>query len=165
MREMKTLMKTLMKTSMNKGLTIIELLGVIIILGILSTVAALAIMKTKKEQDKINYENMIIEIFAGAKNYFSENGTNSVEVSKLNSKGYVSVNNNTLLNSSVVIEQCPDTPLKSVVYIEIDTNTHYNNCGCQGQDGTEILNNTKSKLCSGTNGTDYLKEMPEIPSN
>lgn len=154
----------------NKGLTIIELLAVILLLAIISAIATIAVMSVKREQTKRNNENMILEILAGAKTYFSENGTNSVDVSELNSKGYVSVNNNTLLNSSVGIDIC-DTPLKSAVYIEINRNTHYNNCGCQGQDdtekqdGTTKLNNMNSKLCSGTNGTDYLEEMPVIPNN
>ena len=150
-----------MKTSMNKGLTIIELLGVIIILGILSTVAALAIMKTKKEQDKINYENMIIEIFAGAKNYFSDNSSSSVDVSTLNTEHYININNDSLNALEVNIEPCDSSP-KYAIYVKIGD--YYNNCGCQAQNGSETLNNTKSKLCYGKNGIGYLQEMLE-PSN
>ena len=75
-----------------KGFTLVELLAVIIILSIILSITAIAVMKVKKNQDRINYQNMISGILTGAKNYVTNHpGETSVTVNELINKKYIDI--------------------------------------------------------------------------
>lgn len=56
----------------HKGFTLIELLAVIVILGILLSISAVAIGKIKNKQDEENYKNVLSSILTGAKRYIAD---------------------------------------------------------------------------------------------
>ncbi len=139
------------------GFTLIELLAVIVILGILISISAVAVNSLRKKQDEENKKNVISSILTGAKQYNADERIQvggSVSVSDLVSGNYVDFDQNKypkLVNLHVTKERCCEgygnsncNPLKVKYSIEVD-DEKYNDCGCQDQ-GDE---NTKSdEICT-----------------
>lgn len=149
-----------------KGFTLVELLAVIVILGILSSIAVIASLKIKKEQDKNNAINMISGILTGAKRYVTDNpnkdiniADNELTINDLVNNKYTNVDiteltrllgasENDEVKYSVCIDDDGNPTIKRAFYITISGNT-YNDCGCaQQQSSTKA-----AKVCSGMNGT------------
>lgn len=163
-----------------KGYTLVELLAVVIILGILSSITAIAVINVKKKQDVNNFRNEISGILTGAKRYDTELPgaitSDGVILSNLVNKGYTDIDsydrykevvsgiNISGENHKIFYGQCPDTDnIKRKFYIilsynttdesgnVINNNVEYNDCGCEQQ----VASTTKAKkLCAIKNGSE-----------
>lgn len=67
-----------MKRKNNKGFTLIEILGAIVILGIISTIAVPAVYKYVTKSKDFSYENMYKTVYDAVKNYRLDTNDNSV---------------------------------------------------------------------------------------
>ena len=56
-----------------KGFTLVELLGVIILLGVIATIIAPNILKTQKKSEKELFEDSVNSLIRGAQIYYANN--------------------------------------------------------------------------------------------
>ena len=68
-----------MKRKNNKGFTLIEILGAIVILGIISTIAVPAVYKYVTKSKDFSYENMYKTVYDAVKNYRLDTNDDSVK--------------------------------------------------------------------------------------
>lgn len=139
------------------GFTLIELLAVVVILGILSSIALIAVTRVKHRQDIENVGNMINGVLTGAKEYESNNGLSDtdVDVDTLISSGYVDISDdkyNIFTGKSVSYEMCGTESLKRQFIIEIKEEK-FTDCGCEEQ----TLDDESTKICI-YGATDTKKE-------
>lgn len=147
----------------NKGFSLVELLAVIVILGIILSVSAVAVGKIRNAQEEENYKNALSTILTGAKSYVSDypNVFNNmcdspqndiigcynknekkiyISVNKLIEEGYASIDKSNSLFSSLInnsnsveVETCKNNNLKQVYKLKGRDNIEYNDCGCEKQ--------------------------------
>ncbi len=145
-----------------KGYTLVELLAVVIILGILSSITAIAVINVKKKQDVNNFRNEISGILTGAKRYETEHPgamtpsvdlNANVKLSDLVNDGYTDIDSYDKYeggkNHQIYYEQCPDN-IKRKFYIELN-GVEYNDCGCDLQEASTVK---AKKLCAIKSGSD-----------
>lgn len=159
-----------------KGYTLVELLAVVIILGILSSITAIAVINVKKKQDVNNFRNEISGILTGAKRYETEHPgaitPDGVMLSDLVNDGYTNADdykkyaecegcNDDAKETSgkahlIHYEQCPDN-IKRKFYIKLN-GVEYNDCGCE-QQGTS---GAKAKKLCAIKGVSDVEADAEI---
>ncbi len=140
-----------------KGYTLVELLAVVIILGILSSITAIAVINVKEKQDVNNFRNEINGILTGAKRYETEHPgaitPSGVMLSDLVNNGYTDIDSYDKYeageNHQIYYEQCPDN-IKRKFYIELN-GVEYNDCGCDLQEASTVK---AKKLCAIKSGSD-----------
>ena len=92
---------------MKKGFTLVELIGVIVILGVLAVFAVPALTKTFKKTANKESEEYIKNIILAAENYYhtnpdSENIINGcISISTLIEEGYLKNNINSITGTSI----------------------------------------------------------------
>ena len=152
----------------NKGFTLIELLAVIVILGVLLSLSAVAVNKIRKKQEQENTKNVISSMLTGAKEYIGDHpealdfkpasdGMLRIKVKDLLNQNYVDFDQNkysSLIISNggternVAIRKCPDSSTKLTYifdyYNDANVLTRYNDCGCRKQE-----NELSEKICTG----------------
>ncbi len=130
-----------MKKDNRRGFSLIELLAVIVILGILTSIVTFSVSSIKKKQDVKNCENVVKGLLVVARKYAEKNpgvlsdlsSSNFVELNvlKLESAGLVSseelINpiDNAKIESNITIESC-DSNLKKIKF------SYKNICGSDG---------------------------------
>lgn len=137
-----------------KGFTLVELLAVVVILGILSSITVLAVVKIKQRQDVENLRNTISGVLTGANNYMVKNpSVTSIQVSDLVDNNYIDLGNYDFIKAaSVEYNRCVDSDVKRKFSIVISGKT-FDDCGCDAQ----VLGTTTSnKLC--TSGSETLED-------
>ena len=129
------------------GFTLVELLAVVVILGILSSIAIISVNKVNEKQKEVTKENIISGILTGAKRYVADHPevldsiTHSINLSDLKGK-YTDYDENKLDNitdTTVTIKTC-DNELKLKYSFG-----GYNDCGCEENNDTT---NTANKICT-----------------
>ena len=121
----------------NKGFTLVEVLAVVTLLGIISSISVVAVNKARENTKQRNKENIIREILTGAKKYVVDNQiNNSIEVSELIKDGYVEFDESEypdIKNKTVSIEECEYNKVRLRYLIFVDGKT-YTDCGCNKQE-------------------------------
>lgn len=88
---------------MKKGFTLVEVLGIMVILGIIMVMLVPNVMKTLKNGDEIKYNNFLDNIFLAAENYVQKNIEDFPE---LNTEGgTISISVGTLISERLVKEE------------------------------------------------------------
>ncbi len=135
-----------------RGYTLVELLAVVIILGILSSITAIAVINVKKQQDVNNFRNEINGILTGAKRYETENPdemAQDVKLKDLVTGGYTEIDTYDKYTygeeTKIKYTKCDNDNIKRKFYIELN-NVEYNDCGCDLQEASK---DKAKKLCVG----------------
>ena len=88
-----------MKTINKHGFSLIELLAVIVILGILTSIVTFSVSSIKKKQDVKNCENLIKNLLVDARRYTEENPS---KLDNLNTGGEAAIEISDLLNAKMI---------------------------------------------------------------
>lgn len=128
------------------GFTLVELLAVVVILGILSSIAIISVNKVNEKQKEVTKENIISGILTGAKRYVADhpevlNDKMEISLEDLKTGNYTDYDKNKLdiPDTTVTIETC-DNELK-LKYSFGD----YNDCGCEENNDTT---SDAKKICT-----------------
>lgn len=141
---------------MNKGFTLVELLGVIVILAVLSTLIVVSVGGTIKKSKNQLSEVQIDNIIEAAKTYHLKEGMNEEEISDNNSQTCVTVDyliNNGYIDNEEIVEITSDTKLNSSVVIVYENNKYkykYQKKSCEIILETINDNNYPWKINNGT---------------
>ncbi len=84
-----------MKKVKNKGFTLMELIAVIVILGIISTLAMVSVSTVRSRVNEREYESLASKIEVAAENYAEETGVNKMFVQTLIDKGLIEADDET----------------------------------------------------------------------
>lgn len=92
-----------MRLMNNKAFTLVELIGVIVIIGLMATFVIPEVNKSLKQGSEKANEQTKNSIVLSAKNYFIENkGKTCVKVSDLQSNGYIDIDLDDEYNNACV---------------------------------------------------------------
>ena len=72
-----------MNAKIKKGFTLVEIMIVIVIIGLLATMAIPAFKKVRETSQEKAIRNNLRQLASGADQYFTENGVTTVSLSKL----------------------------------------------------------------------------------
>ena len=132
------------------GFTLVELLAVVVILGILSSIAIISVNKVNEKQKEVTKENIVSGILTGAKRYVADHpevlndNNDNIEISleDLKTGNYTDYDENKLDNitdTTVTIETCPNELKLKYSFGD------YNDCGCEENNDTT---SDAKKICT-----------------
>lgn len=168
-----------MKRKNNKGFTLIEILGAIVILGIISTIAVPAVYKYVTKSKDFSYENMYKTVYDAVKNYRLDTNDNSVtrpnkptytksDINELVELNYLDplidpADKNKKCSAEVYVFDCVDkdkTVLRDHVYsVKLSCSAHSNTKTFN--DNGDLMSNDEYGKCLGSTGSTDPDPEPE----
>lgn len=172
-----------MKRKNNKGFTLIEILGAIVILGIISTIAVPAVYKYVTKSKDFSYENMYKTVYDAVKNYRLDTNDNSVtrpnkptytksDINELVELNYLDplidpADKNKKCSAEVYVFDCVDkdkTVLRDHVYsVKLSCSAH-SNTKTFNDNGDLMSNDEYGKCIPPTGSTDPDPEPEPDPA-
>lgn len=89
-----------MERTNKRGFSLIELLAVIVILGILTSIVTFSVSSIKKKQDLKNCENLIKNLLVDARRYTEKNPSKLNDLKEKDDKAYIKIND--LLDAKMI---------------------------------------------------------------
>lgn len=89
-----------MKRTNKRGFSLIELLAVIVILGILTSIVTFSVSSIKKKKDLKNCENLIKNLLVDARRYTEKNPSKLNDLKEKDDEAYIKIND--LLDAKMI---------------------------------------------------------------
>ncbi|WP_411954909.1 competence type IV pilus major pilin ComGC [Alkalibacillus sp. S2W] len=135
-----------------KGITLVELLAVIVILGIIALIAVPAIANVIEDSRYDSVKSTAINVIEAGELYATTNDVDSVSLSDLEADGYIDLSGYGYGNDDEVVVSASNSTIDATIDNEGDVSVSFNNATVQdinSTDASALRNGNVSAIGSG----------------